>query len=246
MTRARATTLAICVPVALSLIGWGAFSAVAAVGTGQYTFSTPVSVSGGKLTADVSDGGVTLKPGNTARLAGTVTYSLVRPHLTVSGSEVSYQCVVPAGDCGMQSTLTVPPSATAVNLSSSTGDLTVNGGISSDLTLSTTTGDLTANGLTGTANLSSEVGDITASGITASDVTVRSSTGNVTLTFTKVPRDVKVTSNIGDISIVLPHANYRFQVSSSIGDTSYPTSDPSSGNLVAASTSTGDVSVSES
>jgi len=245
MTDGRKATLAICVPVSLALIGWGAFNAVALAGTGQYTYSTPVTVSGGNLTASIN-GDVTLVPGQTARLAGRGTYSLIRPDVTVSRSGVSFRCVVPTGDCDMNSTLTVPPSATSVKLSSGGGDLAATAGITSNLTLSTDGGDITVSGLTGTANLLSGGGDIGASGVTAADVTARSSGGDVTLTFTKIPRDVQVDSGGGDISIVVPPGSYQFAATSDGGDVSPFPNDTASHDVITADSDGGDITVSES
>lgn len=246
MTPGRVATLAICVPVSLALIGWTAFGAVAAVGTGKYTFSTPLNVSGGKLTADVDNGDVILEPGQKATLAGTVTYSLVRPALTVSKSGVFYRCEIPTGNCEANSTLTVPPSATSVNLSSGGGDLAVTAGITSNLTLNSDGGDITASGLTGTANLLSGGGDIGASGVTASDVTARSSGGDITLTFTKIPRDVQINSGGGDVSIVVPTGRYVFNATADGGDVSTPTSDPGARDVITISSYGGDITASES
>jgi hypothetical protein len=265
MTPARRVTLAVSVPVAAALIGWGAFSAVAAVGTGQYTFSTPLSASGKTVTANLEDGDVTVVTGAAARLSGTVKYSLIRPAIRVTGTGVSYHCEVPTGDCGMTATLTVPTSVTSVNLSSSGGDLTVNRGITGNASLSTDGGDLTVNGgITGNASLSSgggdvdatglagmttlesDGGDVTASGITASEVTASSSGGDITLTFTKIPVRVQVNSDGGDITIVVPRGSYQIDATADGGTVSAPASDPGATDTVTASSVGGDVTISES
>lgn len=245
MTPGRRLTLALSLPVAIALIGWGGLSAVAAVGTGEYTFSTPLTVSGGTLTADTPGSDLTVVPGGTARLSGTLTYSLVRPDITVTRSGVSARCVVPTGQCDGTGTLTVPPSATSVNISTDGGDLTVDSGITSNVTLTTSGGDLSASELTGTARLGSDGGDITAGDITSSDVTASSSGGDVTLTFRKVPRDVQVTSDGGDISIVVPHGSYLFNVTTDGGTPSAPASDPGASDVISANSSGGDVTISE-
>lgn len=246
MTPGRRGALALSVPVAVALIGWTAFSAVAAVGTGQYTFSTPLTVSGGTLTMDSPGGDVRVVPGDAARMSGTLTYSLVRPDITVTRSGVSARCALPTGQCDMNATLTVPPSATAVDLATSGGDLTVPAGIPSNVTLSTDGGDITADGLTRTARLESDGGDISATGIASSDVTASSSGGDITLTFTKVPRDVQVTSEGGDISIVVPRGSYEFNVTTEGGTPSTPASDPGASDVITATSWGGDVTISES
>ena len=245
MTPARRVILAICVPVALVAIGWGVFNVVALADTGHYSFSMPLTVSGGKLTADFPGSNVTVVPGDAARLAGTLSYSLVRPHLTVNDGKVSYQCL-PAGECGMTATLTVPPSATSVNVSTGGGSLTVPRGLTGKVTLTTSGSNITASGLAGTANLDSGSGAINTSGITASDVTVNTYGGNAALTFTKTPRDVLVDSGSGAVSIVLPHGSYDFRVSAGGGDVRTPASDPSARDVITVNSAGGNVTVSES
>ena len=249
MTPARRLTLAIGLPVLAALIGWTGLSVVANVGTDTYQFSRTPPVAGGTLSAHFGDASVTLvpgSPGSPAQLTGTITYSLVRPNVTFTGSTVSYHCPVPAGQCSLDSTLTVPP-ATNVNLSSGTGDLTVNGTLNANLSLSTSSGDLTANGLAGKrASLTTSVGNITASGITADDVTVSSDTGDVTLTFTRVPDSVTVNSGVGDVSIVLPRGTtqYDVQMSTNVGNTSSTVpQDTSSPHTINVTSSTGDISI---
>jgi hypothetical protein len=252
MTPARRLILAVGVPVLVALIGWTGLSVVAEVGTGTYQFSRALPVTNGTLTANLGDADVTLVPvpGNSARLTGTITYSLIRPDVTIQDSSVSYHCAVPAGQCSLNSTLSVPRTAD-VNLSSGTGDLTVNGGLSGKITLSTSTGDLTANVLADSpATLRTVAGDITASGISASDVTVSSVTGDVTLTFTDVPSNVTVRSTTGDITIILPSgpSKYRIVPSDGVGDVSDSAvpQDPTSPHVITVSSTTGDISITTS
>jgi Toastrack DUF4097 len=245
MTPARRVILAIGVPVALAAISWGVFNVVAIANTGHYSFSIPLTVSGGTLTADFPGSNVTVVPGDEARLAGTLTYSLVRPHVTVNDGKVSYPCL-PAGECGMTATLTVPPPATSVNVSTGGGSLTVPRGLTGKVTLTTSGSNITANGLAGTANLDSGSGAINASGITASDVTVDTYGGNAALTFTRTPRDVLVNSASGAVSIVLPHGSYDFRVSAGGGGVSTPASDPAAHDVITVNSAGGNVTVSES
>lgn len=246
MTPARRVALAIGVPVVVAAIGWGVFSLIASVDTGHYSFSIPLTVSGGKLTADFPGSNVTIVPGDAARLAGTVSYSIVRPHLTVNDGKVSYPCAIPAGECGMTATLTVPPSATSVNVSTGGGALTVPRGLTGNVTLTTSGSNITANGLAGTANLDSGSGAVNASGITASDVTANSYGGNVALTFTRAPRDVLVNSASGAVSIVLPHGSYDFRVNAAGGGVSTPAGDRAARDVITVNSAGGNVRVSES
>jgi hypothetical protein len=246
MTPARRATLAIGVPATLAIIGWVAFSLIATTGTGQYRFSTPVDVSSGTLTARVPGGNITVASGDQARMAGTLTYSLIRPNITVTDSSVSYRCRVPNGDCDMTGTLTVPATVTTLSVSTGGGDISVGDGITANVTLSTSGGNVSASGLSGTASLATGGGDIYASGVTASDVTARADGGNVTLKFTKVPHDVQVASGGGDISIVVPPGSYQFQATADGGSVSVPADSPGATDSVTATSSGGDVSISES
>jgi hypothetical protein len=219
--------LAVTVPIALAMIGWTGFSLVAGVGTGSYAFSDGLAVHGGKLAVHVSDGNVHLVPGPSARLTGSVRYSLVRPSFSADAAGVSFRCRIPTGRCSMDSTLTVPP-GTSVSLSAGMGDLSVEG-------------------LSGSAaSLSTDTGNISASGITASDVTVRSTAGDITLTFTRVPSHVSVSDTLGNISIVLPASgHYRVHAHSSLGGaTTDVVQDPSSSHVIDVTSTIGDVSVS--
>jgi hypothetical protein len=245
MTPARRVTLAIVVPVALAAIGWGAFSLIAWLGSSQFSFSKALTAPGGKLTADFPGSDVTIVPGDAARVAGTAYYSLVRPHLTVSGGTVSYHCPVPAGNCGMTSTLTVPATATSMNVSTDGGGLAVADGITANATLSSSSGNITADGLTGTANLDSGGGGVNATGITAARMTVNSDSGNVTLRFTRAPGDVLVNSSGGAVSITVPRGDYIFQVNADGGTASTPASDHGARDVITVNSDSGNVTVSE-
>jgi Putative adhesin len=246
MTPARRVTLAIIVPVALAAIGWGAFSLIASLGSSSFSFSAPLTAPGGKLTADFPSSDVTVVPGGTAKVAGTASYSLVRPHLTVSDGKVSYHCPVPTGTCGLTATLTVPAAATSMSVSTGGGDLTVANGITIDATLTTSSGNIMAAGLTGTANLDSGGGNVDASGITAARMTVDSDSGDVTLRFADVPGHVLVNSGGGDVRIVLPRGDYNFQVSAVGGTASRPASDPGARDVIVVNSDSGNITVLES
>ncbi|MBO0831338.1 MAG: DUF4097 family beta strand repeat protein [Actinobacteria bacterium] len=249
MTSTQRLILILGLPVVLALIAWVGLVIIAGVGTGTYRVNTALQVNAGTLKTNLhGDGDVTLVQGSSARLTGTITYSLVRPDLTVSGNSVSYRCPMPTGSCSLDSTLSVPP-GTGVNLHSGAGDLTVNGGLRSPISLSTAAGDLTANNLAATnAALSTTVGDISASGITSRDVVVHSTAGDITLTFARVPTTVIVNGRIGDVTIILPAgtARYDVQAHSSVGDVSVSSSVPqdvSSPNKITVTSSAGDISI---
>ena len=207
MTPGRWVALAIGVPIALALIGWSAFSLVAAVGRASFPVNTSIPLQDGHLVASTGGGDITVHQdqtrGGTARLTGTVQYSLIRPHLTIDGTGVHLDCLLPTGNCGLNATLDVPLD-TSVNLASEGGNMQVNG-IQRDVTLNSSGGDVTVSGIGGIADVttgggnvtasdlgdirqfSTEGGDINGTGLSAPQVTTDSGGGNVTLAFTSVP-----------------------------------------------------------
>jgi len=244
MTPGRWATLAIGVPIALVLIGWSAFSLVASIGTASFPVSDTIPVQNGRVVASTGGGDITVHQGQvsagTARLTGKVEYSLVRPKFTVSSSEISLQCNVPTGNCGLNATLDVP-SHTAVDLNTGGGNMQVTG-IQGNVTLDSSGGDVGISGIGGRADVLSGGGNVTASdlggvlkfgtsggdvdgnGLFSPHVTTDSGGGNVTLVFTTVPDYVKVGSSGGDITIVVPRgtASYHITSHASGGDYSAP------------------------
>ena len=216
MTPGRWVTLAIGVPIALVLIGWSAFSLVADVGGASFAVSTTVPVQDGRVVASTGGGDITVHQGRvgggTARLTGTVEYSLIRPTFTVNGNGISLHCRVPTGNCGLNATLDVP-SHTAVDLSTGGGNMQVSG-------------------IQGNVTLDSSGGDVDGTGLFSRHVSTGSGGGNVTLVFTAVPDFVKVSSGGGDISIVLPPGTTSYHIKSHASGGDYgaagvPTNDAS-------------------
>jgi hypothetical protein len=221
MTPGRWVALAVAVPVALALIAWTGFSIVASLAKGSYPFSYPVSVDRGQLAMNVNVGDITLQQGpagNTARLAGTVQYGLVRPDVseasTSAGTNFGVNCSsVYDGSCDVNATLDVPP-RTAVTLSSNGGDIQASGfssgmtlwagggnvtasDLAGHLQLDTGGGDLTASGLTGDLELTAEGGNINASNL-ASSSTMRLDTGGGDLTANGLTGDFQLTTEGGN------------------------------------------------
>ena len=251
MTPGRWVTLAIGVPIALVLIGWTAFSLVAAIGQASFPVSTTIPVQNGRLVASTGGGDITVHQGQvsggTARLTGTVEYSLVRPDFTVSGSGISLHCRLPTGNCGLNATLDVP-SHTAVDLTSGGGNMQISG-IQGNVTLDSGGGDVGISGIGGTADVQTGGGNLTASdlggflkfttsggdvdgsGLFSPHVTTGSGGGNVSLVFTQVPEYVKVSSSGGDITIVVPRGNTSYAIKSNASGGDYrstvPTNDAS-------------------
>jgi hypothetical protein len=232
MTPGRWVALAIGVPFALALIGWSAFSLVAGLGRASFPINTSIPLQGGHLMASTGGGDITVHQdqarSSTARLTGTVQYSLIRPRLTISGDDFHLDCRLPTGNCGLNATLDVPP-ATSVNLTSEGGNMQVSG-IQRDVTLNSGGGDVTVSGVEGIADVttgggnltvsdlggirqfSTDGGDVNGNGLSAPRVTTESGGGNVTLVFTRVPVYLNVISDGGDINIVLPRGNTHYAI----------------------------------
>jgi Putative adhesin len=251
MTPGRWVTLAIGVPVALAFIGWSGFSLVASIGQASFPVSATIPVEHGRLVASTDGGDITVRQGQvsgaTARLTGTVQYSLVRPRLTVNHDGVSLHCRLPTGNCGLNATLDVP-SHTAVDLTTGGGNMQVSG-IQGNVTLDSGGGDagisaidgtadvvtgggnLTASDLGGVLTFSTSGGDVDGSALFSPHVTTGSGGGNVTLVFTKVPDYVKVSSSGGDITIVVPRGTTSYAIKSQASGGDYsarvPTNDAS-------------------
>jgi hypothetical protein len=256
------------VPIALAFIGWSGFSLVASIGQASFPVSTTIPVKHGRLVASTGGGDITVHQGQlsggTARLTGTVQYSLVRPHFTVTDNGISLHCRLPTGNCGLNATLDVPP-RTAVDLTSGGGNMQVTG-IQENVTLDSGGGDVGISAIGGTADLQTGGGNVTASdlggiltfttsggdvdgsGLFSQHVTMSTGGGNVSLVFTKVPDDLKISSSGGDVTIVLPHGStsYAIQSNAAGGDyhASVPTND-ASGHKIKLDTGGGNISITE-
>jgi Putative adhesin len=268
MTPGRWITLLIGVPIALAFIGWSGFSLVASIGQASFPVSTTIPVEHGRLVASTGGGDITVHQGQlsggAARLTGTVQYSLVRPHFTVTDSGISLHCRLPTGNCGLNATLDVPP-RTAVALTSGGGNMQVSGiqgnvtldsgggdvGISSiggTADLLTGGGNVTASDLGGTLTFTTSGGDVNGSGLFSPHVTMSTGGGNVSLVFTKVPDDVKISSSGGDITIVLPHGSTAYAISRQLAGGDYSASVPTndaSGYKIQVDSGGGNVSIAE-
>ncbi len=272
MTPGRWVALALGVPVALALIGWSAFSLVAWIGQASFPVSTSIPLQDGHLVASTGGGDLTVHQdqarSSTARLTGTVQYSLVRPHLTIDGAGVHLDCRLPTGNCGLNAVLDVPLD-TAVNLASEGGNMQVSG-IDSDVTLNSGGGDVTVSGVGGIADVttgggnltasdlgsirqfSTDGGDVNGTDLFAPQVTTESGGGNVTLVFTRVPVNLNITSDGGDITILLPHGSTSYAITYQTEGGDYSAQVPqaptgsSSSNKIIVNSGGGNISIAES
>jgi Toastrack DUF4097 len=271
MTSARRAWLAIGAPFCLVLVGWTGLSLVALIGQGQFKVSHDFPAGTQRMNVNFSSGNVLLQQasGGRAELTGTAHYSLIRPSfttkVTAAGTDFGYSCHLPAGDCYLNATVSVPRGTpTSVytgggnaTTTGTTGDLTLtsDGGnvsakrVSGDLTLITGGGDVSAEQVSGDLTLNTDGGDITATAISAARVTASTGGGNITVVFTSAPENVKVNTNGGNITIVVPPGSMHYNVTenSAGGTTSarVPT-DSSSPNVITATSGGGNISVSQS
>ena len=270
MTPGRWITLLIGVPIALALIGSTGFSLVTGIGRASYPVTGTLPLLNGRLVASMGGIDVTLHQdqarGSTARLAGTVEYSLVHPHFTVTGTAVNLDCRFPSGNCGLSATLDVPAD-TPVDLTTGGGNVQASG-LQRDVTMDTAGGDVTLSGVGGNTDLSTgggnvnagdlggimnfttAGGDVTVNDLFSPHVTLETGGGNVTLVFTKAPTYLDITSSGGDITVVLPHStttSYAITEQTEGGDYSHsvPTSSSSS-HTITVDSGGGNVSIGES
>ena len=270
MTPGRWITLMIGVPIALALIGLTALSFAADVGQASFPVNATIPLQNGQLVASTNGADITLHQdqarNGTARLTGTVQYSLVRPKFTVIGTDISLGCHIPTGNCGLNATLGVPAD-TPVDLDSGGGNVQASG-IQRDFTLDSGGGDVTISGLGGTTDLSTGGGNVNASDLggimslttAGGDVTVNDLSsphvkletggGNVTLVFTRAPSYLNITSAGGDVNVVLPHdsTSYQVRVTASGGDyTPSPTvpTSSTSRNAITVDSGGGNVTIAE-
>jgi hypothetical protein len=269
MTPGRWITLMIGVPIALALIAWTGFSIITGVGRASYPVTGTMPLENGQLVASMGGADVTLHQdqarSNTARLSGTVDYSLVHPNFTVIGTAVSLDCRLPSGNCGLNATLDVPAD-TPVDLATGGGNVQASG-IQRNVTMDTAGGDVTLSGIDGNSDLSTgggnvnagdlggivnfttAGGDVTVNDLFSPHVKLETGGGNVTLMFTKAPTYLDITSSGGDIAVVLPHSTttqYAISYQTSGGDYSAPVpTSSSSSHTIKVESGGGNVSIAE-
>lgn len=269
MTPARRALLAFGVPVALALIGWTAFTAVALADQVGYRVHVSIPVGARRAGVSVGDAGVTVRPGAAGRytVSGTLRGSLARPTFTwrstAAGLTLDHSCPMPTGSCSAGYDITAP-GGLPVTVTSSAGNLNASGlrggvaltdssgdidasALAGTISLADGSGDITASGLNGeSVRLSDGSGDIVVTGLAGTDVTGADGSGNVTLTFTTVPERVHVTDSSGDITLVLPRgpASYQVSAGSVSGDvTDAVKKSPSSRHVIIASDGSGNVTI---
>jgi hypothetical protein len=231
LTLGRRLALALGVPVAFFVIVVTSFSLVGDLGKASFPVSRALPVSGGHFTLNVGGGDVDLRgtpvAAGTARLTGTVAYSLVRPKVYWGDGSGAAAGAVRLGcsfwsmaECVLNAHVDLP-AATVVNASTDGGNVsaadlsgavTVHTGggdvsvsrLSGPVSVTTSGGNVSADQVSGIIRLRTGGGDITGTHVTARDVSAETSGGNVGLTLTAVPANVDVRTGGGDVTIIVP------------------------------------------
>jgi hypothetical protein len=253
LTRRRRVALAIGVPLSAVLIGYIGLSIVANIGTASFPVSYAIPASARTLTVTLDGGDINVRQAASGHgsVTGVVHYGLVRPRVTESGGAAAafgLHCANVAGvsNCGVNVTASVP-GRMPVSVTTGGGNITA-AGLTGDTSLNTSGGSVTAAGVAGPVTISSGGGNLQATGVTASQVRAQTAGGDVEIVFTAVPRNVKVNTGGGNITVILPHGPTHYDViaNSGGGTVSYPVPlDSSSPNVINASTSGGNISITE-
>jgi hypothetical protein len=181
-------------------------------------------------------------------LTGTVSYSLVRPHLRWETTPTGETALVGQSCpffsyCNAQPTLAVPAGQTAEAYSGS-GDMQASG-VGGALTLGDGSGDIGLDNLPGPLVLDDSSGDISGDDLASATVRAHDWSGDVDLSFSRAPDQVRVSDSSGDIRVVPPTGvPYLVMASTSSGSTSIdvPTN-PSSHHIIYLTDASGDIAV---
>jgi DUF4097 and DUF4098 domain-containing protein YvlB len=208
---------------------------------------------------DQNSGSVQIRVGDVqgATINQTFHYSFGKPDnaYKLSGDQLVLS------DCGWNCRVdyvVVVPVGTMVTGESSSGDISLNGVASADVSASS--GSVDVRNVAGAVTVKASSGDITLDSI-AKDVKVKASSGNITgsglggkvdaesssgqlkLTLTDIG-DVRAVAHSGDIDVTVPKATYRVLGNSDSGNrTIGVTQDPSATHVLQLDSSSGDVDV---
>src|SRR5215472_15569053 len=148
ITTGRMLALLVGVPACLCMIGLVAVGLVADAGKGRYQVHVDLPARGRAVHISISAGNLSVSParGDRLRLTGTASYSLIRSTVTtrVTSKRVSAfsRCHFMFGDCSFSLDVALPAGAPAY-FSSDSGDITVTGLTSTQVTASGDAGDIT-------------------------------------------------------------------------------------------------------
>lgn len=215
LTKVQKVVLAVGVPLTVATIGWTGFNEVAFAGSGTEQINEQIPVRDQALSLHIDEGNISLRAASdgTARLTGTIHYSLIRPSVNAttgpSGTDLSVACQVPTGFCSLNSQLGVP-AGTRVDIGTSMGDITAQGITVSDVSAHDDMGDITLTFTTPPKNLqvSDSMGDITIvlpRDSTKYRVNAHSDMGDATVTpglnSDQASNVIDASSSMGDVTI---------------------------------------------
>lgn len=214
ITSGRLIALLIGVPLALVIIGWTALTEVAYAGQGSYPVRLDLPVRGRTVRVSVDSGNLSVgqSAGGRLRLTGTARYSLVRStvtwHATSAGVTVFSRCHFMAGECSFNYRVALPAGSQAF-LSDGSGDVTVAGLTSTDVTVSDDSGDVTISftKIPDRVRVTDQFGDVTLvlpPGRTTYRVSAQTSFGSKSIgvpTSSSSAHVITVIDQSGDISI---------------------------------------------
>ncbi|MFF7656627.1 DUF4097 family beta strand repeat-containing protein [Streptomyces sp. NPDC007983] len=145
-------------------------------------------------------------------------------------------------NCYIDYELQVPASA-KVELSNSSGQVTVRGVAAADI--STSSGTVTAEQIAGPVKVETSSGSITASALSGASADVRTDSGTTRLTFAKAPTSVNTDTGSGSTTLKVPGGPYKVDVTTTSGKrvTNIPT-DPAAKSTLTSKATSGDVEIS--
>ena len=137
------------------------------------------------------------------------------------------------------------PKRTPVDVSVTTGDVTLDGALG-DSDVTATTGDVTLDGAGGDSTTRTTTGSIIGRGLASASTSAEAETGSIELDYTNTPEQVTASVTTGDISITVPDDGVAYRV---VGETQtgerdiqVPT-DPAADRVIDVTSTTGDVEI---
>lgn len=253
LTPARQAALVLGVPACLAIIAATGYSFVSDIGRGTIPVRYAIPAGAGRVNLSADGGSLVLRQVSSEQgsVAGTGTYSLVRPRVTerYSGgvASVRYSCRSPEGDCGLNAVVKVQPGR-AVSLFTNGGNVTAHD-TTGPVSLSTDGGDLTVTGAKGPLTLETGGGSINVTGVASPRVSATSDGGDIEIMFTQVPTNVRVSTGGGNVTIVVPPGATHYDVTATNGGGDEPTihvpTSSTSSHKITATSDGGNVTISQ-
>jgi hypothetical protein len=214
ITTGRMLALLAGVPACLCVIGLVAVGLVADAGKGKYQVHVDLPARGRAVHISISAGNLSVSPahGDRLRLTGTASYSLIRSTVTnrVTSKRVSAisRCHFVFGDCSFSLDVALPAGVPAY-FSSDSGDITVTGLTSTQVTASGNAGDITLTfaSVPDHVRVSDQFGDVTLvlpAGPTVYRVNAQTPLGQSSVrvpTSPSSPHVISVSDSSGDVVI---------------------------------------------